>query len=212
MTKLLSAAMLAALTGSASAQIGVTEIFAGIQGPDPTNDWFEITNFGSAGFGTSSLFYDDDSADPTVNDQIFGLSGIAPGESVLVVVEGGAAAANVLRSFFGLASGLQIGWIDNGAGLGNGDAVNLFDSNLAGATLLATAEGTNPDTGPTTIFNPVTGVFGELAQVGVFGAFATPFTNTSGTFNIVASPGVVPAPASAALLGLAGLTAVRRRR
>ena len=64
----------------------------------------------------------------------------------------------------------------------------------------------------TKVFNPGTGVFGQFAEIGVLGAWGTTFTNSNGSWTIVASPGVVPAPAAAALLGLAGLAGSRRRR
>ena len=57
----------------------------GLDGTEATSDWFEFTNFGDmAAIGLDgNLYYDDNSADPTVDDQMFGVDTIAPGESVI---------------------------------------------------------------------------------------------------------------------------------
>lgn len=211
-------AAFAALVFASSALAGggdlvVTEFFAGIPGPDPTADWFELTWFGDGVYDTASLWYEDDSADPTNAAQISGLSGIASGESIVVVIGNGGSDIAEFISFFSsnLGDGVQIGFAD-GPGLGNGDAVNIYSSNMADAMLLASQGGTDSDSPATKVYNPDTGVFGQFAEAGVLGAWSTPWTNGNGTFDIVASPGVVPAPAAAALLGFAGLAGRRRRR
>jgi hypothetical protein len=50
-----------------------------------------------------------------------------------------------------------------------------------------------------------------VSQVGVNGAFES-FNAVTGQPNEIGSPGVVPEPASASLMGLAGLAFLRRRR
>lgn len=202
-----------ALSFASASQAGyglvITEFFAGVPGADPTQDWFELTWYGPGVFDTSSIWYEDDSANPTLAARINGLSGIASGESVVVVIGNGAADVTEFATFFAsnLGSGVQIGFSD-GPGLGANDTVNIYSSNMADAMLLASQGGTDPDSPATKVFNPGTGVFGQFAEAGVLGAWSTPF----GDLTVVASPGVVPAPAAAAMLGLAGLAASRRRR
>ncbi len=206
-------AAFAALSFASASQAGdglvITEFFAGIPGTDPTADWFELTWYGSGVFDTSSIWYEDESGDPTLASQINGLSGIASGESVIVVIGNGTGDVTEFATFFAsnLGAGVQIGFSE-GPGLGNNDTVNIFSSNMADAMLLATQGGTDPDSPATKVYNPGTSVFGQFAEIGVLGAWGTPF----GDLTIVASPGVVPAPAAAALLGLVGLAGSRRRR
>ncbi len=109
----------------------VSEIWFGQDGADVTADWFEITNFGADAWTAAThgaLFYDDDSAYPTVADLIQGIESIGAGESVIVVIgqQGDADAFLSVWGDDGLPAGAQIGFAD-GAGLGNGgDAVSLF--------------------------------------------------------------------------------------
>ncbi len=110
----------------------ITEIWSGNTGsPNLTADWFEITNRGAEAWvaGVSpDLYYDDDSSDPNAADIISGLTGIAPGESVIVVIDDATAVAT-FRSVWGAVVDLgavQVGNAD-GAGLGaGGDAATLF--------------------------------------------------------------------------------------
>jgi MYXO-CTERM domain-containing protein len=229
--KSLCAAAVLGLAGIASAGIAqpniiVTEVWAGgLPGAEATADWFEITNFGDAPFALTNVFFDDDSADPTTNNPIANIASVAPGESVIVLTswleDFGSAenAVSIFQSVWGESNlaGVQIGWIDGvtgGPGLGGGgDAVFLFDGNTEDANLI-TAQVYTTDTQPESfIYNPLTGEFGEYAQVGVFGAFEST-VNASGGLDVpaVGSPGFVPTPGAAALLGLAGLAAGRRRR
>ncbi len=231
MKKSLTAAAVLGFAGIASAGIAessiiVTEIWAGgLPGAEATADWFEITNFGDTPFSLANVFFDDDSADPTTNTPIANIDWVAPGESVIVLTswleDFGTAqnAVSIFQSVWGESNltGVQIGWIDGitgGPGLGGGgDAVFLFDGNTADANLI-TAQVYTTDTQPESyIYNPLTGEFGEYAQVGVFGAFESTVNASSGVdVPAVGSPGLVPTPGSLAILGLAGLAAGRRRR
>ncbi len=215
---------LAALTASASADIRITEIWAGgLDGSEMMADWFEVTNEGAAAFDMTGVFFDDSSNDPTENSAVAGIASIAPGESAIVLVswEGDWAtsgdAINAFTSVWGAGNiaGVQIGYVDDGAGLGGGgDAVYLYDGNTGGATTLASAEYTTDTQLESFIYNPVSGAFGEYAQVGVFGAFESdlPATDEPGIGSAIGSPGLVPTPGSAMLLGLGGLAVARRRR
>ena len=110
----------------------VTEIFPGQSGEDLTEDWFEITNIGTENWtaGTDpDLFYDDESADPADAVPIQGISSIAPGESVIILISGDTADITTFRRIWGevfILEGVQIG-LANGSGLGSsGDAVTLW--------------------------------------------------------------------------------------
>ena len=115
----------------AAFDLQVTEIWPGQNGADVTEDWFEITNFGSGAWTAAihgALYYDDDSENPVVADLIQGIASIAAGESVIVVIGGAsdAAAFTAVWADDSLPVGTQVGFTD-GAGLGQGgDAVALF--------------------------------------------------------------------------------------
>ena len=140
----LTAVMVATLAANtASAALLVTEVYPGIPGPDGTQEWFEIFNNGNAAESVTGLFFDDESADPTVDDAINlvgGLTMLNPGDTLIVLNDAGADATdeiNTFEAFWGI-SGLNYGFIDNGAGLNDdGDGVFVFDGNTAGANTVA---------------------------------------------------------------------------
>ena len=132
--RLTIACALAALCTPAFAQfdLQITEIWMGNEpGNNLTEDWFEITNIGLDPWSPADgdLYYDDDSKDETTADLISGITGIAPGESVIVVVDDGLSAVtdfvSVWLPVYEL-SGVQFGQVD-GSGLGQGgDGVTLW--------------------------------------------------------------------------------------
>ena len=91
---LCAAALAVGLSSQALAvfDLQITELFGGIEpGENLTDDWFEVTNFGTTTFDPNvhgDLYYDDESADPNAADLISGVGSIAPGESV-IFVDGG---------------------------------------------------------------------------------------------------------------------------
>ena len=217
---LLTLAGSSAIAVSASAQFTITEIYAGVDGPDLTEDWFELTNTSGSTASTSGLFYDDDSADPTENTPLGTLS-VAPNESVifLVDVSNGDLAAESADFVANWGVSPQISNVPGGSGLsGGGDGVFLFDGNMIGAATVDSL--TYPDTSGngdgfrTYFFNPDTSSPG-WSQDGQDGAFES--VNTSGDDGLltVGSPGVIPEPEFyGVLFGAFALAfaAVRRRR
>ncbi len=182
----------------------ITEIWSGgVAGAEVVGDWFEVTNFGDTTFtGVDTLFYDDESADPTVNDPLVGISEIAPGESVIFIIADAGTEEAEIAAFidaFGAENleGVQIGAASDGAGLGNGDAVFLFDGNTVDANIVATQAYISGGTVESWVWNPVTESWNdELAVEGVFGAFAS-LVNASDDPKvgpIIASPGLVDEP------------------
>jgi hypothetical protein len=231
----LAAAGLIAHPAVSSPNIQITEIWpGGIAGAEATSDWFELTNFGDmAATGLDgNLYYDDDSGDPTVDDQLFGIDSIAPGESVIYVVsweDDFATSADAINAFTAMwgapagdLSGVQIGYVDGGSGLGGGgDAVAIFDGNTAGPpTNLIDFEGYDPPTQKESfVSNPDgTWVNNTFAQTGVWDAYAGNFNATDDEFSAppIGSPGsvgsVVPEPSGIVLAALGMLVIAARRR
>ena len=224
----------------AAAEIKVTEMWVGgLPGTEATSDWFELTNFGDMPLSgiDGNIYYDDNSADPTVDDQMFGIDSIAPGESVIYLTsweDDWATAADAIAAFdamwgapAGSLNGIQIGYVDGGSGLGGGgDAVFVFDSNQANANIIASQQYQgNADNNFASFASDAAGndsFFPDepRAVVGVLGAYEGNLAASDGMYstgapvpNAVGSPGVVPEPAACSLmlLSLAGLLATCRR-
>ena len=123
-----------AITAETTAAVfDVTEVYPGISGEDGTSEWFEITNNGASAGNIDALFYEDNSNDPTLAVQLPSFN-LAPGETVIVLNTNSAADVATFESVWGV--GPNIVTVD-GPGLNDGgDTVNLYDSNMAGATLV----------------------------------------------------------------------------
>ncbi len=215
-----------ALAGVASAafHLQITEVYEGAPGEDATADWIEITNFGdvSYDFGVDGdLFFDDGSADPTVDARLTGVSSIGVGESVVIVLSTDTVDVDEFIAAWGASNlvGVQIGSLLNDApGLGQGgEDVYLFDGNTAGASVIDSTSYLGSDNGgiagSTWTWSGDADSLDTVSVLGVNGAFqGVAFAGDSGEFALIGSPGAIPAPGSAALLGLGGLVAVRRRR
>jgi hypothetical protein len=114
-----------------TSELIITEIFSGQEGTDLTADWFEIKNNGAVAYQMAvdgSLYYDDDSADPTAAEIIQGITDIQPGGFAIVIVGNPGDVTtftNVWNEVLDL-TGVQIGYTD-GPGLGaGGDAVTIW--------------------------------------------------------------------------------------
>ncbi|MEM1422758.1 MAG: hypothetical protein AAGH64_02030 [Planctomycetota bacterium] len=221
--KTLAAASVLLLTGAASAQfdLRVTEIWMGNDpGENITDDWFEITNFGDTAWTASvdgDLYFDDESADFSAADQLFGITTILPGQTVVFVDTGDLTEWNDFWST-GLPAGTQVGTYA-GSGLGQGgDAVALFlDAGFDGVDagdLFTTEAYPDAEAFGGRSWDPTLdgGAFSTLGPNNDSNAYASLGPNDAGQFGI-ASPGTIaPAPGAFALAGIASLTVVRRRR
>lgn len=219
----------AGLSSVASADLVITEIQT--KSMFDVEDYIEITNFGNTAVDITNWSFDDESAAFIESSALQGITSIAAGETVLIIQpsetdenEPGfdpAAEIAAFRAYWGGLSGVQIGY-HLGAGLGKGDAAYFFDAMGNVALFLEYGDGDNVD--PSDLIDDthagewvgatendsaiwVPGSNGEFTSPvgGVFGSFQ----NGDGNWG---SPGVVPTPGAAALLGLAGLAGVRRRR
>jgi hypothetical protein len=142
------------------------------------NDWWELTNFDDFTVDLTGYRFDDGSATllAAVTFTNNNLS-IAPGESV-VFVEG--MTADDFRSWWGsanLPTNVQIvPYAAAGLSLSSlGDAINLWNSGASDDIDTIASEVFSTGTlGVSFGFNPDTQVFGDLSQVGVFGAWIAP--------------------------------------
>ena len=202
---ILAATVIAA--GSASGQIYITEWAYSVDG----GEFVEFTNVGNSPIDMTGWSYDDNSQLPGEFDlSAFGV--VQPGESVVITE----ATETAFRTNWALAPSVQvIGEYTNN--LGRADEINLFDNGgnlidrltygdevFVGSIRTQGASG-NPISAAALGANDV--FQWQLSFVGdSFGSYAALTLE-------VGNPGsYIPAPASAALLGLGGLVAVRRKR
>lgn len=200
----------------ASYSLEITEVYSGISGADGTSDWIEVTNAGDTDW-SGTMYYDDDSADPTKEDDLGGISTIAAGETVIILVsweDDYSAAEDAIAGFETIwgTSSVQIGYINGGSGLGGSDAAYLFDGCTETATTLASATYSYSGTNETMVISADGTWSSELAVDGVMGAYeSNVFYDDTEAKTLIGSPGVVPEPATLALLGL-GTLVLRRKK
>ncbi|WP_405565008.1 choice-of-anchor I family protein [Polaribacter sp. Asnod6-C07] len=146
-------ALLTSIISYSQINLKITEIFAGQEGTDLTEDWFEIQNTGTTAWVSGidpDLYYDDDSADADKAVLINGITDLQPGERAIVLITGNT--GNEIDTFSSIwspvinLSNIEIGYTD-GSGLGaGGDAVTLWLGNPNNSTFILADFGTYPDT------------------------------------------------------------------
>jgi len=142
-------------------------------------DWWELTNTGASAVDLTGYKMDDDSNAFANAVSLYGVTSVAPGESV-IFIEGGASTAAAFKSAWfgaGVPAGLQVGYY-SGSGVGlstDGDAVNVFDSvgnRVTGVNVPASTTGYTFDNaaglGSTTLPLPTVST---LSAIGTHGAF-----------------------------------------
>ncbi|MCC7387890.1 MAG: lamin tail domain-containing protein [Phycisphaerales bacterium] len=198
---------LIALTGlatAANAQVNITEwMYSGGFG-----EFVEFTNTSNAPVDMTGWSYDDDSRLPGGFD-LSGAGTLQPGESFVICEE---TAADFI-TVWGLAGVTVLGEYTNN--LGRNDEINLFDNGANLIDRLTYGDENFPGSIRAQNFsgNPLPGYEGANDVTGwVLSANGDTYGSWTNSFGDVGNPGVfVPAPASAALLGLGALIARRRR-
>ncbi|WPJ97916.1 lamin tail domain-containing protein [Coraliomargarita algicola] len=165
---------------AAAGQLVISEVAPWSSGNSPLGaDWFEVTNIGARTVDITDWKMDDGSESPVAAVPLMGITGIAPGESVifieLVTNLTDAKTAFVNLWFDGeLPAGLQIGgYSGSGVGLSSGgDAVNLYDTNNVRRANVAFGASAS---GPYATFDNAAGlnvaIVSQLSSLGVNGAF-----------------------------------------
>lgn len=207
----------AALLSGASARAGsliITEVDpTGSSTSTYTQDWFELTNYGSSTISLSGWKMDDNSNTFANAVSLTGPSSIAAGQTIVFVEDTGSSSDSTLdasfeNAWFGSTSNVPAGFTignygGSGVGLGSGgDAVNIFNSSgvlQAGVQFGAATSNVTFDNSVAKITNTGSsdGTISTVSVVGVNGAFK----DAAGE---IGSPGAVPEPDSVLLFTLAG--------
>jgi uncharacterized protein YjiK len=166
------------------------------------DDWFELTNISENTITITNWKVDDNSNSSALGAVLSGVTSIAPGESVIFLLEVTAAelaaktTAFVNTWFGGTApAGLQIGYADGGGlGLGSGgDSVNVF--NASGVLQAKVSFGAQDAISPYQTFDNTVGAnnatISQLSVAGVNGAFVAATSSTEIGSPGYAAPGVL---------------------
>jgi len=237
MKKVLFAVAAAILLGqsawAAAFDLQITEMWAGQNGADLTEDWFELTNVGDLPWvsGTDPvLHYDDDPFDPGRAADITGINDIQPNESVIVLVN--ANETTDITDFLAVwgadldLTGVEVGTtgiatiFNDGkspGGLGSvGDGIIIWLGNPNDAGTVPADFKLYPALPSGTSYDVVLGAISAPGNLS--GAIQTTATaGSSGLEPAIGSPGtiaIVPEPSTVALalFGFASMIGMRRRR
>ncbi|HEX8322885.1 MAG TPA: lamin tail domain-containing protein [Tepidisphaeraceae bacterium] len=202
-------------TASAHAAVVITEVHPSGSGNAPyAADFFEIKNTGPGVVSLDGWKVDDSSNAFATAISLRGVSALAPGESAIFLETAtDVTTASAFRTaWYGSANApITIGFY-NGTGIGlsaGGDSVVLFNGvgtvvtgvNFGASTSNVTFDNTAGAGSATTPYPTIS----ALSTAGVNGAFTS-----AGTPSEVGSP--IPEPAALAMIGLAGVGLLRRRR
>jgi hypothetical protein len=214
--RLAVAASVAFTASVASAQVHITEVMSS-SGTGGTDDWIEITNYGSTAVSISGWRFDDGSFNFAASQALNGVTTIGAGESVIFIESAGGANISAFRNFWGGLSGVQVGYY-SGSGLGlssGGDGASIFagtGTEISRVSFGAATTGLSFFYGWTVsgMIDPAfNGIVSSAGSIGSQVSFA------SSQLDNIASPGsalaLIPAPGAIALLAVAGLSGRRRR-
>ena len=185
-------------SGWGAIDLHITEVWPGIKGQDPTEDWIELTNRGTTPWvdGSSLPLWLNDSVDPAQADLITGISLIDPGESVIIVLGDQDSATEMANAWGAALANTAIGFLTNMGGPfvslpENGGSVALFEGTSGQLTTLESVGYSAVSTGSfdtvlqaESTANNATGATTVVIPIG---------KNKSVT--ITASPSLVPEPA-----------------
>lgn len=202
-SKLFALSVAAMLAGTASAQVRITEwMYSGSDG-----EFIEITNTGPTAVDMTGWSFDDNTrAAGSLSLAAFGI--LQPGQSAIISELSEA----VFRANWNLPAWVPVigGNIEN---LGRSDEVNIYN----GTTLIdRLTYNDQAGLGPRT--NEFSGITlpanwgANTAGVWFLSAVGDAYGSYAGVNGSVGSPGFVPTPGAAAVLGLGLVAAGRRRR
>ena len=221
-SSILAAALLAGLSSThAQSLIRITEAMTN----GDIADWFEIRNFGSSTYSLLNHRMDDNSFNIANSVALSGITDIAAGETV-VFIEGTSTTANTFRTNWGLGGSVQIGFY-SGSGISfssGGDGLALYSNSsanggaeLAGPNSSLIRVSFGAATSGTSFFwsydaagaNLANGLTAQNSPSAYYGDVTT---WQNGATAMVGTPGSVPEPSSAALLGFGTLALLALRR
>ncbi len=208
MKKIAALFALAGVASIASADLMITEVYAGVDGEDGTADWFEVVNTGNSTIDLGEFAYEDDSAVSSGQSAIASLV-LGAGQVAIVLADADASDISEFQNLWNY-SGLITHTNGDGGGLSQGgDVVNII--NILSQDIEASV--VFPNTGGAFASVDFTGANPFLSVIGVNGAYeSNVFGDVGEERTLIASPGTIPAPGAVALLGLGGLVGARRRR
>lgn len=205
------------------ADLIITEVMSNSDHPGGAGngDWFEIYNNGASAVDLIGYSWDDDSN--TAGTHTFGSVTIAAGGFVLVVDENATLAPYWKDDVWGITAP-NVTVLDNAtmdfSGFGSGgDSIYLYD---ASSNQVASVTFGDSDVGGKTFAWDASGNYLGFSTNGVNGAYVALLDGNDGAADDnpalygvgidVGSPGVVPEPATFAMLGIGGLMAMAIRR
>lgn len=206
----------AALAGTASANIRITEVMSSSTSAAPTPDWIEVTNYGSSSIDLTGWKMDDGSFNFAAAVALNGIASIGAGETVIFIESAGGAGVAGYRTFWGGLSGIQVGYY-SGSGVGfssGGDGACLFDASGSILSQVSFGAATNAFSfffgwDSAGAIDPAYNA--AVSSVGTIGTQVT-FVAAGGDTGSVGTAIGVPGPGALALIGLAGLAGRAGRR
>ena len=208
----------------ADADFQITELYFGLSGSDGTEDWIEITNFGTMSGDTATLFYDDISADIMAAGNLDSFI-LAPGESAIFLIDDN---TDSIDEFNMLWSGVaNVGLTNGGGGLGQDDDA-AFLLNSDGDVIESVAYGSglenillDTEANGTQVYATVqSSLFGSTFSSSLTDGLSGEFENTNlndtapNLVRLAGNPGItaIPEPNMAIVLALASVGIYRRKR
>ncbi len=205
-----------ALGSTADADLVITEVMSnsGHPGGPSNGDWWELHNSGAATVDLTGYYWDDDETG-TDDASIFPSVSIAAGGTLVIVDENATNLAGFLEAWGGGFTAISkddFGGLDSFSGLSSGgDAIYLFDGDpAASGTLVTSVSFGDSDGGGKSFEWLADGTPAGFSVAGELGAFVAPGPGGGD----VGSPGIfaVPEPSGLALLALAGVAGLARRK